>query len=348
MNEVLKMANEKIAITDNLRLNIVERRKKIGISSYELSEMIGNGHSKFWLQNIENGKTKKITKSDLIKIYMILQKTDDPDDVIDTIEQLLKQNIGKNIREWYELIDISPESSEIYDEDELMDILDELLENGLNTKIRNTIFGMSTNQKQAALTVLQHFYYSLYKNPDLAYTLLSIPVYGVNDSNNSEHITALNDILSLYTKFNSLAEKNNSIDLIHKWQKHDEYFHSLAIESINTALENLKELISILYQEIHKQSPNFYPIVRQFTTDVSFMIERGQPNVLKHYLKSWQIYNGKEFALHIENCIKWFLEFQDEYDLPFIFDEIDQNQVKEIYEYLNNYGDIEVSPQYID
>ena len=44
------MATEKITITDNLRLNIIERRKNLGISSYELSEKIGNGHSKFWLQ----------------------------------------------------------------------------------------------------------------------------------------------------------------------------------------------------------------------------------------------------------------------------------------------------------
>ena len=51
------MATEKINITDTLRLNIVERRKALGISSYGLSEKIGNGHSKFWLQNIENGKT---------------------------------------------------------------------------------------------------------------------------------------------------------------------------------------------------------------------------------------------------------------------------------------------------
>ena len=66
------MANEKISITNNLRLDIIERRKNMGISCYDLSEQVGNGHSKFWLQNIENGKTKKIAKDDLIKIYMIL------------------------------------------------------------------------------------------------------------------------------------------------------------------------------------------------------------------------------------------------------------------------------------
>lgn len=97
----------------------------MGISSYDLSEQVGNGHSKFWLQNIENGKTKKITKDDLIKIYMILEETDDPDDAIDTVEQILKQTIGNDEREWYELIDISDNFSEIYEEDDLMDSLDD-------------------------------------------------------------------------------------------------------------------------------------------------------------------------------------------------------------------------------
>ena len=53
------MSTEKIVITTNLRLDIIERRKEKGISSYDLSEQVGNGHSKFWLQNIESGKTKK-------------------------------------------------------------------------------------------------------------------------------------------------------------------------------------------------------------------------------------------------------------------------------------------------
>ena len=336
------MATEKIVVTDDLRLNIIERRKNMGISSYELSEKIGNGHSKFWLQNIESGKTKKILKDDLIKIYMILEKTDDPEDVIDTIEQLLKQSIGKKRRNWYELIDIADEFSEIYDEDSLMNIVDDLLDDQLVSRIRNTIFGMSANQKQAALTVLKNLNYSFYKNPDLAFTLLSIPVYGVSGTDESEHVTALNDLLSLYSKFKNLSIKNNSMETIHEWQKFDTYFDSLAKEWISTALDNFKALISKLYSEIYKENPDIYSITRNFTTDVSFMIERGQPNVLKHYLKSWQVHTGKEFVIHIKDCIKWFIGFGEEYELPFIFDVVDSSQLEEIYEFLNNYGDIQI------
>lgn len=336
------MANEKISITNNLRLDIIERRKNMGISCYDLSEQVGNGHSKFWLQNIENGKTKKIAKDDLIKIYMILEKTDYPEDVIGTIEQLLKQTIGDTMREWYELIDISDDFSELYTEDDLIDSLDEFLEDQLIPEIRNTIFGMSTNQKQAALTALQHLYYSLYKDPDLAYALLGIPVYGVKELDKSEHITAMNDLLTLYAKFNDLSKKNDSINTIREWQKRDDYYDSLFRDYIHTALDNFKEIISKLYQEIHKENPDITSIRQAFIPDVSFMIEKGQPNVLKHYLKSWQSHTGKDFATHIKECITWFMGFGDEYGLPFIYDVVSQDKLNEIYNYLKNYGKIKL------
>ncbi len=338
------MSAEKINISDKLRLDIIERRKELGISSYELSERVGNGHSKFWLQNIESRKTKKITKNDLIKIYMILTGVDEPEDTIYYIEQVLNQNIGENVRPWYELINISDTFSEIYDEDDLMNTLDELLEDQILPQLRNSIFGMSTNEKQAALTALQQFYYSLYKNSDLAFALIGIPVYGIKVLDESEYITALNDLLALYSKFNDLSIKNKSIETIHEWQKQDRDFDALAKEWIRTALDNFKNIISELYNEIHTKKSNIYSLMRKFAPDVSFMIERGQPNVLKHYLKSWQIQTGKDFATHIDECVKWFLGFRYEYDLPFIFDVIDQNQLVEIYEYLNNYGDIYPSP----
>lgn len=334
------MASEKITITTNLRLDIIERRKNMGISSYDLSEKVGNGHSKFWLQNIECGKTKKITKDDLIKIYMVFDDTDDPEDVIYTIEQVLKQTIGEKERQWYELIDISKEYSEIYEENALMDTLDELLEDQIIPQIRNTIFGMSANQKQAALTALQHFYYSLYKNSDLAYALVGIPVYGIKDLNETEHTTAINDLLSMYAKFNDLSIKNKSIETIKEYQKHDEYFNTLCKEWINEALTNFKNIISELYQAKSEKNPDIYSLVRKFTTEVSFMIERGQPNVLKHYLKTWQIHTGSEFVTHIKNCVDWFIGFSSEYDLPYIYNIIDRNIFNEIYTYLDDYGNI--------
>lgn len=339
------MAAEKIAITDRLRLDIIECRKAKGISSYDLSERVGNGHSKFWLQNIESGKTKKITKDDLISIYMILEDTDNPDEVIYDIERILNQPIGDNIRHWYDLIDISEDYAEIYDDEKLMDILDEFLEDEIIPKIRNRIFGMSVNQKQAALTALQHLNYSFYKNSDLAFALIAIPVYGVKNLDKTDNTNAMNDLLSLYAKFNDLVIKNNSMATIRRWEELDKEMHKEGVRIINTALENFKIFLNDFYDTI--SNPNLdvhkldmHGLIRQFNKYISFLIEEGQPNVLKHYLKSFRIHTGPEFATHIENCIKWFIGFQGEFSLPYIYDVIDKEKLSKIYKFLNNYGEV--------
>ena len=61
-----------------------------------------------------------------------------------------------------------------------MDELEELLEEEIVPQIRNSIFGMSINQKQAALSALKNFYYSLYTNSHLAFALINIPLFGVS------------------------------------------------------------------------------------------------------------------------------------------------------------------------
>lgn len=88
------MAIDKIEITDRLRNHIIEIRKERGLSSYKLSEE--SGHSKFWLQNIESGKTKKINKTDLISIYKVLYETDDDSEASYYIEQILNQQVGSH------------------------------------------------------------------------------------------------------------------------------------------------------------------------------------------------------------------------------------------------------------
>ena len=113
------------------------------------------------MQNIESGKTKKISKSDLLSIYKILLYTDDSEDVIDDVEQILNQQIGSDQKEWYELIQISSDFEEMFDEDEIMETLEEYWNEKLYDQIRNSVFNMTTNQKQAALTAIQNFYYSL-------------------------------------------------------------------------------------------------------------------------------------------------------------------------------------------
>lgn len=334
------MANEKITITDRLRCDIIERRKSYGLSSYELSERTGNGHSKFWLQNIESGKTKKISKQDLLSLYMTMEGVDEEDYVTEHIEKILNQSVGDDSKEWYELINIYDDYSENYNEDSLMDELEELLEEEIVPQIRNSIFGMSINQKQAALSALKNFYYSLYTNSNLAFALINIPLFGVSVLDKKEYYEAINDLLAIGAKYNDLVIKNKSFETIQQWEEQDEYFKKLDQKTIYTALNNFKNILQELYNSIKSDDIDMFELVRKFNLDVSFMIERGQPNVLKHYLKSFHISTGKDFSTHIKECVRWFIGFEDEYKLPFIFDVIDENHLQDIYEFLNNYGNI--------
>lgn len=334
------MAAEKIIITDRLRLDIIEKRKNRGISSYELSERTGNGHSKFWLQNIESGKTKKISKDDLIALYMAMDGDSDKESVTYELENVLNQSIGNTSRQWYELVNISDKYSEIYDEDELMDTLDELLEENIIYEIRNSVFGMSTNQKQAALTALQNFYYSLYKNPDLAFALINIPIYGVKEMDKEEHDTALNDLLAISAKYNDLVIKNNSLETIETWFERDKYYEEINKHTIQTALVNFKNILNEILEASKTDNPDLHELTYKFNTDVTFMIERGQPNVTKHYLKSFRIYDGKGFAKHIDECYTWFRGFDSEYGIKNLYSVITKDLLNSVYAYLNTVGEI--------
>lgn len=335
------MATDKITITDRLRYDIIEKRKSIGMSSYELSERTGNGHSKFWLQNIESGKTKKITKQDLISLYMAMDGDDaDEDNATLEIESILNQSIGDNYKQWYELITISEDFAEKYDDDELMDELEEFLEDKIVDPIRNIIFGMSINQKQAAMTALQNFYYSLYKNPDLAFALINIPIYGVKELDEEQHNTALNDLLAISAKYNDLVLKNNSLETIKTWHERDKYYEEINKQTIQTAFANFKNILLEILQVSKTDNPDLHKLVNKFHIDVTFMIERGQPNVTKHYLKSFHIYDGKSFIKHIDEVYFWFRGFDTMYGVENLYTEITKDLLNSVYDYLNTIGEI--------
>lgn len=335
------MAADKITITDKLRIDIIEKRKSRGISSYELSERTGNGHSKFWLQNIESGKTKKITKEDLISLYMAMDgEGADKDNTTLEIESILNQSISDDYKQWYELINISGDFAENYNNDDLMETLDKLLEDNIVYEIRNAVFGMSVNQKQAALTALQNFYYSLYKNSDLAFALINIPIYGVKEMDKEQHNTALNDLLAISAKYNDMVIRNNSLETIKTCFERDKYYEKINKQTIQTAFVNFKNILIEILEASKIDNPNLYELANKFNTDVTFLIERGQPNATKHYLKSFRIYDGKGFVKHIEECYIWFRGFDTEYGIKDLYNVIPKSLIDSVFAYLNTVGEI--------
>lgn len=332
------LAIEKFDITDRLRKDIITSRKDKSISSYELSEL--SGHSKYWLQNIESGKTKKISKNDLISIYKVLIDSTDDIEVSDYVEKILNQQIGSEHKAWFDLIEINEQYEDILDEDELDYELDELLNDKLNDIIRDEIFSMPMSQKQAALTALLNLYYSFKLNPDLAFSLINIPVFGIERQNLKEYNFALNDLMATFAKYNDYVEKNNSMDTIKRWLELDAYYEEEDKKNIHAAYNSFIELLNELEENLPSSTLDLSNFSDRMTVDVAFIIERGQPNALKNYIQHFRIHNGTAFADCIQECVRFFMGFQYKYELPFIFDDINNDRIKNICNSLEKYGTI--------
>ena len=331
------MAIDKIEITDRLRNHIIEIRKERGLSSYKLSEE--SGHSKFWLQNIESGKTKKINKTDLISIYKVLYETDDDSEASYYIEQILNQQVGSHDKNWYELINISDDFSEEYDKMELIRKLRSFISKDICDTLIQSVYNMSVNQAQAALSAVQNLSYSIYKNPELALALINIPVYGVSMSNRKEYQTALNDLLAINAKYNDLVIKHHSLDIIREWKERDK---QLVIENkriIRSALDNYKSMLNLISSLKNIQNPPIFDILNQFNTSVSFMIERACPGTLENFL-DFRPYTGKEFVTLIDECFEWFYDNENTYDLPRMNKYIPSTLYNEACDFLNTIGEI--------
>lgn len=71
------MFPNKIALTDEYIDLIIKERKKHGITAYNLSEKIGKNKS--WLANVENRRTKNISKTDFLLIFKDFAKEESLD-----------------------------------------------------------------------------------------------------------------------------------------------------------------------------------------------------------------------------------------------------------------------------
>ncbi|MCD8397929.1 MAG: hypothetical protein LUD12_12255 [Lachnospiraceae bacterium] len=308
---------EKVTITDKLRLNITERRKDKGLSSYALSEI--TGHSKFWLQNIESGKTKMIKKADLISIYKNLMDDCCYDDLIDYIESLLNQQVGSHPKQWYELINISDDFSEEYNHTMLISKLHDYLCKDIYDLLAQKIYDMPVNQAQAALTSIQSFYNSVYTNPELTLALINIPIYGVNPLSVEENELAMNDILAMGAKYNDLVVKNNSIEMIKNWHERDKQQVIQNKKAIQEVCKTFNNLLSLIASMSNAPEPPVRSILDTFYTSVVFPINNICPGALSNeFLSEGYIDTGSDFVNLISACNDWFYDHEEEYDLQFV------------------------------
>ena len=81
-SEVIIVSAERIVVTEGIKKLIVSSRKGKHLTATDISKAIKN--SDYWLQNIENGRTKTISREDLISIlkYCLDCTTDIADELI--------------------------------------------------------------------------------------------------------------------------------------------------------------------------------------------------------------------------------------------------------------------------
>ena len=294
------MAIEKITITDQLRNNIIEERKEIEYTASDLSEE--SGHSKYWLANIESGKTKKISKEDLISIYKILLDDDDEENILDYVERIINQPIAGKIKNWYELIDIEDQYEDMMDFLYLESELDDLLKD-IRNRITQQFNFANTHHQQAILTSLLHFQRSIIVNPELAFSSLYLPTYCTSIMHPEEFNSVLSDLLQLAAKFNDLVVKNNSLETVAVYLDEEKKQIERNKKTGKIALDNFKSILGVIANLKGMQDPNLESLRNLFYSSVVYLINEIQPHTLGDgmpYLP--EINTGRAFSHLITIC----------------------------------------------
>ncbi|NSL04416.1 helix-turn-helix domain-containing protein [Blautia glucerasea] len=334
------MATEKITITDQLRNNIIEERKELEYTASDLSEE--SGHSKYWLANIESGKTKKISKEDLISIYKILLDDDDEENILDYIERIINQPIAGKIKNWYELIDIEDQYEDMMDFLYLESELDDLLKD-IQNRITKQFNWANTHHQQAILTSLLHFQRSIVVNPELAFSTLYLPTYCTSIMHPEEFNSVLSDLLQLAAKFNDLVVKNNSLETVAVYLDEEKKQIERNKKTGKIALDNFKSILGVVANLKGMPDPDLESLRNLFYSSVVFLINEIQPNTVGDgipYLP--QIDTGKAFSHLVTICYYWLSDRQEELALPNVEKYIPKdlyNSAKEVLENVSKIND---------
>ena len=334
------MATEKITITDQLRNNIIEERKEIEYTASDLSEE--SGHSKYWLANIESGKTKKISKEDLISIYKILLDDDDEENILDYVERIINQPIAGKIKNWYELIDIEDQYEDMMDFLYLESELDDLLKD-IRNRITQQFNWANTHHQQAILTSLLHFQRSIVVNPELAFSTLYLPTYCTSIMHPEEFNSVLSDLLQLAAKFNDLVVKNNSLETVAVYLDEEKKQIERNKKTGKIALDNFKSILGVVANLKGMPDPDLESLRNLFYSSVVFLINEIQPNTVGDgipYLP--QIDTGKAFSHLVTICYYWLSDRQEELSLPNVEKYIPKdlyNSAKEVLENVSKIND---------
>lgn len=320
---------DKLFVTKGLRENIVESRKKLGLSAYDLSEK--SGHSKYWLPNIENGKTQKISKEDLISLYTILLDTSSTEVVIQYIEQIIQQPLSAETS-WYNLqttqkSNITAQKSNVLDHLFQPSHSPEQLKNDINNKlstIKAQLFKIISDQpiknQQAALNALENFRLSVVFNPELTLALMNIPLYGVDIENQNEYSSCINDLTILAAKYNDLSNRLEIQRKIYTQEKINAKLQKENQKTVQQVSNSFYYILSLLKDQLsNNQCSNFSNLLNLFYSSVVESLKRLVSDNLESEIPDIsEIKTGDNFCDLLKYCSTLLITLRDDYylDLP--------------------------------
>lgn len=241
------MFANKIKLTDAYLDLIVQKRKEHAFTAYQLSEYIGKNKS--WLPNIENHRTKNITKEDFLLIFHDFAKEENMDTETYIIKYLPSDAIVEledhtfvpcyHLKEKFNLlspdtkineIPLLPETSHTKF-DKQSDKWTQLIESlsNFNEIIQHTFFAMSDQEKQHTLDMLLTMRQNLSHHFTITRSLYEIPIF--------EEPNCQNQPLNLYD-----LEKNFDKDSSSTYS--EEAIHIL--EDLSHLIKNFSDSISFL------------------------------------------------------------------------------------------------------
>ena len=170
--EVNFVSTKRINVTEGIKKLIVSSRKSKHLTAADISKAIKG--SDYWLQNIENGRTKTINREDLISIlqYCLDCPTEEADKLITAT---LKPGISENLSATGNEKEINlylEETDTLEDISKYRSQFDKLLE---NTKEGFNFFFDHVRDKERAISLLKMINVNLHSDLGFIISLYSLP-----------------------------------------------------------------------------------------------------------------------------------------------------------------------------
>lgn len=182
------MIPDKVELTRGIKSIIVGSRKDTGLSSYDFSEKIGK--SKYWFANLENGKSKYVTKDDLFSIIRLAKNINDEE-----IENLIQNIIDEstiNTDQQIEFIAPSSEEKRDYTE-EFNKVVDNIVA-GFNIIYKNV------DDKEYTIELLKRLNKNMHSNLGYSLSIFSLPWCHFSNLDKDKKLEIIDDIFEMINK----------------------------------------------------------------------------------------------------------------------------------------------------